>query len=159
METESKTDGKRGGKRRLVIAVLVALAVISLTVVTRRFDVAAYWRERIQTEQQHGHSREFAVLGYIEQYKTMLMMYEGMNGFYPTTEQGLKALITKPESEPKPRSWRQLLDKPILDPWQQDYFYEQPGRHNPKDYDLFSAGPDRTPHTADDIGNWDAAEK
>jgi general secretion pathway protein G len=99
-----------------------------------------------------------AARGHIEQYKTLLLMYQGANGFLPSTEQGLKALITKPEIEPKPRSWRQLTDKPILDPWKQEYFYEQPGRHNPAGYDLFSAGPDRKPGTADDIGNWDAPQ-
>lgn len=100
-------------------------------------------------------ARETAVRGHIEQYKTTLLMYQMTNGFYPTTEQGLKALITKPESDPKPRNWRQLLDKPILDPWQQEYFYEYPGKHNPKSYDIYSAGTDRKPGTADDIGNWD----
>jgi general secretion pathway protein G len=105
-----------------------------------------------------GQGQDVAIRGHIEQYKTMLLMYQGANGFYPTTEQGLKALITKPESEPKPRNWRQLLDKPILDPWQQEYFYEQPGKHNQNSYDIYSAGADRKPGTPDDKGNWDAPQ-
>lgn len=104
-----------------------------------------------------GQAQEVAVKGHIENYKTMLLMYQGSNGFLPTTEQGLKALISKPESEPKPRNWRQLMDSPILDPWQQEYFYVQPGKHNPNSYDIYSAGPDRKPDTADDIGNWEKA--
>lgn len=105
-----------------------------------------------------GQGQETAVRGHIEQYKTMLLMYQGANGFYPTTEQGLKALTVKPETEPKPRSWRMLIDKPILDPWKQEYFYEQPGKHNPNSYDLYSAGADRKPGTPDDLGNWDAPQ-
>jgi general secretion pathway protein G len=104
-----------------------------------------------------GQAQEVAVHGHIENYKTMLLMYQGSNGFLPTTEQGLKALMTKPEGEPKPRNWRQLMDSPILDPWQQEYFYKQPGQHNPNSYDIYSAGPDRKPDTADDIGNWEKA--
>lgn len=105
-----------------------------------------------------GTAQDTAVRGHIEQYKTLLLMYQGANGFLPTTEQGLRALMTKPESEPKPRSWRQLTDKPILDPWKQEYFYEQPGKHNTNSYDIYSAGQDRKPGTADDIGNWDAPQ-
>jgi general secretion pathway protein G len=157
METASETGGKRGGKRWILIAIFIAVLAIFL-MVTRKFDVTTYWRERIETAQRHGQPQETAVKSHIEQYKTLLLMYQGANGFLPSTEQGLKALITKPEIEPKPRSWRQLTDKPILDPWKQEYFYEQPGRHNPAGYDLFSAGPDRKPGTADDIGNWDAPQ-
>jgi general secretion pathway protein G len=88
-------------------------------------------------------------------FKTQLMMYEASNCFPPTTEQGLKALVTRPESEPKPRNWRQYLPSLPLDPWGQQYRYLQPGKHNSNGYDLFSTGKDRTPETPDDIGNWD----
>ncbi|MEA3210434.1 MAG: ral secretion pathway protein [Chthoniobacter sp.] len=104
-----------------------------------------------------GVAQETAVKGHIENYKTLLLMYQGSNGFLPTTEQGLKALMVKPEGEPRPRNWRQLIDQPILDPWQNEYFYVQPGKHHPDSYDIFSAGQDRKPDTADDIGNWDKA--
>jgi general secretion pathway protein G len=101
-----------------------------------------------------GMAQSTAVKGHIENYKTTLLIYQGANGFLPTTEQGLKALIVKPETEPRPRNWRPLMDAPILDPWQQEYFYVQPGVHNPGSFDLFSAGPDRKAGTEDDLGNW-----
>jgi general secretion pathway protein G len=94
----------------------------------------------------------------IEGYKTDLLMYQSSNGFLPTSEQGLKALVTRPETEPRPRNYRQVLDQLRLDPWQQEYFYEQPGKHNPKGYDIFSAGVDRKPNTTDDIGNWEVVQ-
>jgi general secretion pathway protein G len=68
----------------------------------------------------------------------------------------LKALVTRPESEPRPRNWRQVLTELRLDPWKQEYYYERPGKHNPKDYDIYSAGPDNRPNTEDDIGNWES---
>jgi general secretion pathway protein G len=44
------------------------------------------------------------------------------------------------------------------DPWDKEYIYTVPGKHNPKEYDIFSAGPDRNPETEEDnIGNWDSA--
>ena len=105
-------------------------------------------------------ARQVKVKGDIQQMKTNLLMYQAGNGFYPSTEQGLKALVTKPESEPKPRNWRQLDSEVPRDPWDKEYFYVQPGKHNPKEYDIFSAGPDRLPETEEDnIGNWEAAAK
>ena len=85
---------------------------------------------------------------------TQLTVYQAQNGFLPTTEQGLQALVSKPETEPKPRSWRQYMKEIPEDSWKNPYFYVQPGRHNPDSYDLFSAGKDRKPDTEDDIGNW-----
>lgn len=90
----------------------------------------------------------------IRSIETQLTVYQAQNGFLPTTEQGIKALVVKPDTEPKPRSWRQYMTSIPEDAWKQPYFYVQPGKHNPNGYDLFSAGKDRKPDTADDIGNW-----
>jgi len=103
-------------------------------------------------------ARQVKVQGDLQQIKTNLLMYQAANGFYPSTEQGLKALVTKPDTEPKPRNWRQLDDQVPRDPWDKEYIYVYPGKHNPKEYDIFSAGPDRNPDTEEDnIGNWQPA--
>jgi general secretion pathway protein G len=73
-----------------------------------------------------------------------------MNGFYPTTEQGLQALVTQPNTDPKPTRWYQLYKELPKDPWGSDYIYRCPGLKNPNGYDLYSAGPDRKPDTTDD---------
>lgn len=91
----------------------------------------------------------------IETLKTPLMLYETTNGFPPTTAQGLQALVTKPTSDPRPRNWAQLMSSIPLDPWGKPYKYEKPGKHNPKGFDLYSAGADGQEHTEDDIGNWE----
>jgi len=104
------------------------------------------------------YSREVRVEGDLQSISTQLKLYEAMNGFYPSSSQGLQALVTRPQSEPKPRQWRLLMSKVPQDPWHKDYEYRTPGTHNPESFDIFSLGPDRVAGTDDDIGNWDRDE-
>ena len=83
-----------------------------------------------------------------------LRLYEVDNGRYPTTEQGLSALLAKPVSPPSPPNWKgPYLEQDPLDPWGHPYRYRQPGTHPPRDYDLYSLGPDGT-ESSDDVTNW-----
>lgn len=85
-----------------------------------------------------------------------LDMYKLDNHRFPTTEQGLDALVNKPTSSPEPKSYRKdgyIKDLP-QDPWGNDYMYINPGTHNSSRYDLYSVGPDGEDGTDDDIGNW-----
>lgn len=82
-----------------------------------------------------------------------LKLYQAMNGFFPNTKQGLQALVTRPTTNPKPSHWLKLLNSAPIDPWGKPYIYLQPGVKHPDSYDLYSAGPDQKPNTADDIGN------
>jgi general secretion pathway protein G len=91
-----------------------------------------------------------AVRADVQAIGTQLMQYEAMNGFYPTTEQGLQALVTQPESEPRPTRWYPFFKEMPKDPWGMPYQYRCPGVKHPDKYDLYSAGPDRVPDTADD---------
>jgi general secretion pathway protein G len=102
------------------------------------------------------YAREVRVKADIDSITTELKMYDAMNGFLPSSDQGLQVLVTRPDSDPKPTQWRSLMDKLPVDPWQQPYVYQNPGTHNPNSFDLYSMGPDRKPGTDDDIGNWDA---
>jgi general secretion pathway protein G len=47
-----------------------------------------------------------------------------------------------------------MMDEETKDPWGHSYQYQNPGKHNPDRYDIYSMGPDGQPDTADDIGNW-----
>jgi general secretion pathway protein G len=116
-----------------------ALAVIFIVVCNSRADPAPDPLTRVKSD--------------IEAIGVQLKLYQAMNGFLPTTAQGLQALVTQPATDPKPLLWRRLLDKVPTDPWGKPYFYVQPGKHHPG-FDLYSAGPDRKPDTDDDIGNW-----
>src|ERR1700737_368007 len=97
-----------------------------------------------------GFAKTTAVRADVQAIGTQLKLYESMNGFYPTTEQGLQALVTRPDSDPQPARWYQLFKEVPKDPWQNIYIYRCPGIKHPDSYDLFSAGPDRKPDTADD---------
>jgi general secretion pathway protein G len=99
---------------------------------------------------QVGFAKGVAVKADINAIGTQLKLYESVNGFYPTTEQGLQALVTQPSSEPRPSHWYQLFKEIPKDPWGNNYIYLNPGRKNPNGYDLYSAGPDRKADTADD---------
>lgn len=82
--------------------------------------------------------------------KTTLGRYEIDNGVFPKS---LQDLIHQPNDA---RNWHgPYLDKLPVDPWRHLYIYYYPGKHNPNDYDLLSAGPDGKEGTDDDIGNWD----
>jgi general secretion pathway protein G len=101
---------------------------------------------------QTGVAKDMRVQADLQSISTQLRLYESMNGFTPTSEQGLKALVQQPDTDPRPARWYQLFKDLPKDPWNNDYIYISPGRKNPTGYDLYSAGPDRKPDTADD--NW-----
>jgi general secretion pathway protein G len=97
-----------------------------------------------------GVAKAMRVQADVQAIKTQLQLYESMNGFYPTTEQGLQALVTQPQNDPRPMRWYQLFRELPKDPWGSDYIYRCPGQKNPDIYDLFSPGPDRKADTVDD---------
>jgi len=98
-------------------------------------------------------ARESRVEADLQAISTQLRVYEMQNLRLPSTEQGLKALVTRPSIEPVPRRWRQLLEEVPIDPWGEEYVYYYPGKKNPQSFDLFSKGPDRQEGGGDDIGN------
>ena len=82
---------------------------------------------------------------------TGLKLYELDNGTYPTTEEGLGALMNAPASA---KNWKgPYLERKILDPWGEEYRYRSPGTHQAR-YDLYSLGKDGR-EGSDDIVNWE----
>ena len=93
--------------------------------------------------------------GKVQTLEGCLMSYRSDNGFYPTQQQGLEALIAEPTSEPRPRFWKQLLKQDgLADGWGRKFVYRNPGKRNPTGYDLVSFGEDGLEGTKDDVGNW-----
>jgi general secretion pathway protein G len=97
----------------------------------------------------------------IQALETALTQFRLDNAKYPTTEQGLAALVTQP-TDPSIRHWRPGGYVPRLskDPWGYDYHYENPGQHG-KEFDLFTLGADDQPGgegQAGDIGNWNLSD-
>lgn len=85
----------------------------------------------------------------LQALKTSLDLYRLDNFAYPSTGEGLKALVAKPASAPD--NWKQYLDKEPIDPWGTAYKYTFPGTRG--EVDIYSLGPDRVPGN-DDVGNW-----
>jgi len=130
-------------KRQSAFTLLEIMLVISIIVVLLGVAIN-------KLGNQVGFAKGVAVRADINAIGTQLKLYESVNGFYPTTEQGLQALVTQPSSEPRPSHWYQLFKEVPKDPWGNNYIYLNPGRKNPNGYDLYSAGPDRKADTADD---------
>jgi len=128
----------------VVVVILAMLAAIVGPKLMGRTDDAKLTDARVQ----------------IKNIETALKLYKLDNGSYPSTEQGLGALVTKPTVGVIPKSYKDggyLESKKMpKDPWDNDYLYVSPGEHG--DYDLFSYGPDGAKGGEDknaDITSWD----
>ncbi len=106
-------------------------------------------------------ARRTAAAVQIRNIESALALYERDNGEFPTTGQGLQALVEKPSGEPSPKNWHEggYLEKGKipLDPWKNPYVYLSPGVHN-KEYDLESYsvdGLDGGEGKYKDIESWD----
>ena len=98
----------------------------------------------------------------MKQLESALAFYQMDNGRFPTTEQGLGALVAQPTIGPEPRNYRPggyLSAKRLpVDAWGEAFGYESPGTNNPESFDIWSLGADSTPGGSGvegDIGNWD----
>ncbi len=91
-----------------------------------------------------------------ESMKSPLFTYSLHMGGFPSTAEGLQALITAPGDKADRWHGPYITESKVpLDPWGEPYQYASPGTHNKATYDLWSKGPDKTSGTDDDIGNWD----
>ena len=128
-----------------LIEIMLVLAIIALLAGTAIYKLGGV----MKTGEK---ARVKSDLGTIQ---TALLNYKISAGSYPTTEQGLSALITKPADV---RAWEGPYFKggTITDPWNQEYGYRFPGQNQgtSSEPDIFSKGPDGLENTEDDIGNW-----
>lgn len=105
-----------------------------------------------------GEARKVRARQDIQAIVTALNLYKLDNYVYPSTEQGLAALVSKPSGVPDAPNWKKggYLEKIPADPWKSPYLYLHPGTHG--DIDVFSYGADHKPGgdgEEGDIGNWD----
>lgn len=88
--------------------------------------------------------------------QSALDLYRLDNGFYPSTDQGLSALVEKPTSNPTPNNWKSYLQSVPKDPWGREYLYLNPGEHG--EVDVFTYGATGQPGGTGlkaSVGNWD----
>ncbi|MCM8757420.1 MAG: type II secretion system major pseudopilin GspG [Candidatus Omnitrophica bacterium] len=138
---ETKQDFGRGKRPDLptggftfieLMAVIVVLSILAMIVMPRLFG-------RVEE------TKRTAAKVQIKNLESALRLFYLDNGFYPSTEQGLAALVEKPSSGRIPENWREggYLEKKEVpkDPWQHDYVYLSPGR-NSEDFEIISYGKD-----------------
>lgn len=127
-----------------IMVVVVILGILAAVVVPRimdRPDMARVTKARQD----------------IRQLESALNLYRLDNFRYPTTEQGLEALVEQPATGPEPRNWNAegYINSLPRDPWGNTYQYLNPGVHGP--VDVWTWGADGQPGGEDlnaDIGNW-----
>ncbi|MBN1958466.1 MAG: type II secretion system major pseudopilin GspG [Desulfuromonadales bacterium] len=127
-----------------IMVVVVILGILAGIVVPRLLDEPEKARRTTAATQ-------------IRSFEEALGIFKLDNGFFPSTEQGLQALVEKPTIGRIPGRFKEggYIKKIPLDPWGQPYLYLAPGAHG--DYDLFSYGPDgESGGEGDDadIANW-----
>jgi general secretion pathway protein G len=127
-----------------ILVVVVILSVLAVLIVPRIMD-------------RPDEARVIAAKSDVRAIISALKLYKLDSGVYPSTEQGLQALVKKPEIGDIPRNWKSsgYLDRMPRDPWKNDYQYLNPGLHG--DIDVFSFGADGQPGGEGvnaDIGSW-----
>jgi general secretion pathway protein G len=102
-----------------------------------------------------GQAKSTAAQADISSIMNSLKIYKLDNGRYPSSDQGLQALVAKPTTGSIPGNWKSYLDKLPDDPWHKPYQYANPGTHG--EIDVFSFGADGQPGGEGDdadIGSW-----
>jgi general secretion pathway protein G len=148
MRVSSRTTHRPAQRGFTLLEILAALGILALLA-----TLAVTQIDKVFGQSQVTVARIFVT----DSMRVPLLRYRMDLGDYPTTSQGLGALLTAPEGGAG--KWKgpyfesRNAGNP-LDPWGQPYEYRFPGTKNTGGYDLFSAGPDRKAGTEDDIGNW-----
>jgi len=139
---------RRGSARRgfTLLEILVVLAIVALLATLAITNV----------DQIFGGAQESTAQLFVrESMKLPLTTYKIHMGDFPSTAEGLQALVVRPGTT---GNWRgSYIEGVPIDPWGEPYQYRFPGEKNKGGYDLWSKGKDKQSGTDDDIGNWTTA--
>ncbi|GLS83471.1 type II secretion system major pseudopilin GspG [Paraferrimonas haliotis] len=141
----------RQSKRQTGFTLLEVMVVIVILGILASLVVPNLMGNKEQADRQKAVSDIVAL-------ESALDMYRLNNNRYPTTEQGLDALVNRPTISPEPRNYPDggFIKRLPTDPWGNEYLLVSPGEFGR--VDVFSMGPDMEPGTDDDIGNWNLNE-
>ena len=97
-----------------------------------------------------GGSKHMLVKADLQSISHALDLYRKTTGDYPTTDQGLMALVTRPESLPEERDWQSIFTKVPTDPWKNEYRYRRLPDSSPRPFEIRCVGPDGVGGNEDD---------
>ena len=144
LEETRQRRRRKSGFSLIEILIVIALIAILVTVTIGNLDTIF-----------GGQQEKVAEIFVTQTARLGLQAYKLDVGNYPTTEEGLEALVRAPSG--REARWRgPYLEEVPLDPWNNPYQYRFPGSRNisgPRGYDIWSHGPDGV-ESANDIGNW-----
>ena len=100
-----------------------------------------------------GAARDQAAQAKVREFVSKIEAYRMMAGRYPTEEQGLKALVERPTSEPQPKRWRSQFKTLPLDPWGEEFIYKYPGTQDRTTFEVISKGEDQELGGPDDVSS------
>jgi general secretion pathway protein G len=133
-----------------LMVVIVILGILATLIVPRIMD-------------RPGQAKQLKAKMQIESLETALKLYKLDNGAYPSTEQGLQALVAPPASDESMKKYRKggYLEKGAVpkDPWNGEYVYLSPGTHG--SFDIISYGADNVPGGEDedrDVTSWEVEQ-
>ena len=141
-------SGNRGGMRSAGFTLLELLVVIVIIGLLAAYVGPKYFS-------QLGKSEVTIARAQIEAFEKSLDTYRLDVGRYPTSEEGLNALMAAPPTAAGKWNGPYLKKGVPLDPWGNAYVYNYPGKNNPSGYDLMSMGANGRAGDEDDITNWD----
>ena len=145
MRTNFTTRTRRNKSAFTLIEIVLVLAIIALLLGAAIFKLTGVFSS----------SQKQRVAQDLSTFKSALNVYRMNAQRFPSTEQGLKALVEKPTTGIIPKSYEPTMKGEQLDPWGNPYGYRYPGTHNKGEPDIWSFGPDMIDGTDDDIGNWE----
>jgi general secretion pathway protein G len=144
-ENRPDPNSEKGFTLIEIMVVVVIISILAALIVPKIMD-------------RPDQARTVKAQGDIRVVETALKLYKLDNHFYPSTDQGLEALVVRPTDDPEPKKWKDggYLDRLPKDPWDGEYFYLNPGLRG--SIDIFSLGADGKTGgdgVNADIGNWD----
>ena len=147
MSINTSNSCSRGFTLVEVLVVLVIIGLLASIVAPNILDSA----DKARVQKVHADFKSI---------ETALKIYRLDNFNYPTSEQGLEALVSKPAIDPIPANWKKsgYLDELPVDPWGRPYLYLSPSEYGDGAYDIYTLGADGVNGGEDqnaDIGTWD----
>jgi general secretion pathway protein G len=146
---ESQPETRLARRRRgfTLIEIMAVVVIMGMLMATLAVGIAGQLRN---AERKNAKAQ-------ITRIEQALEFYRLDNRRFPTTDQGLEALVSKPSAPPVPLDYNPagyIKRDALVDPWGQPFQYRVPGDHNPYTFDIWSLGPDGV-EGGDDIQNWE----